>query len=268
MHWIDRAENQFGHICIPGLPRVIVGFNALVFVLYKLQPDYLSVLDLDPARIIDGEVWRLVTYIFIPSVGGILGDWLTVLLYCWFLWFVGNGVEQAIGPFKTTWFYVFGMIGTTIAAFLFGAQFSSAMLNSTLFFAFARFYPEMQLLLFFILPFKVKWMAWGMAALLLLGFVIGDWSYRAALIAAFANYFIFFGREIVHEARQRSEVSARRRRLEAARLSTPDEGLHRCEVCGRTELIAPDLEFRVARDGNEYCLEHLPKSAPAGERPG
>jgi hypothetical protein len=133
------------------------------------------------------------------------------------------------------------------------------MLIASLFFAFARFYPEEVIYILFILPVKIKWLAWIFAAFLLFGFVLGPNSYRAALIAAFANYFIFFGPELIHETRHRRDVSTRRRRFEAESRS-PAETLHRCAGCGATELSDPNLDFRVARDGEEYCMAHLPKA--------
>jgi hypothetical protein len=92
----------------------------------------------------------------------------------------------------------------------------------------------------------------------MLGFFLGPNSYRAALVAAFINYFIFFGPEIIHQARHRRDVSTRRRRFESQSRSAA-EALHRCAVCGATELSDPNLDFRVARDGEEYCMAHLPK---------
>ena len=157
------------------------------------------------------------------------------------------------------------MIGTTIAAFLFGSNFSNGMVITSLFFAFARFYPDEIIYILFILPVKIKWLAWIYAAFLMLGFFLGPNSYRAALIAAFINYFIFFGPEIIHQARHRRDVSTRRKRFETDSRS-PVETLHRCAVCGATELSDPNLDFRVARDGEEYCMAHLPKAqTPAGE---
>lgn len=269
MSWITRAENRFGHLAIPGLPRIIVGFNALVFVLYKLNPAFLNNLTLQPAAVMNGEVWRLITFLFIPSFGGLLPDWIGALFYILFLWFVGNGLEEAMGAFRINVFYFLGMLGTMVAAFFFGGTFSNAMLNTSLFLAFARFYPDVMIYLFFILPVKVKWLAWIAAGLMLLGLLTGDWAYRAAVVAAMANYLVFFGGDLIREARDRSETQARRRRFEAKAAIPEDEPMHRCAVCGRTELQSPDLEFRVARDGHEYCLEHLPK-APASpqERQG
>jgi membrane associated rhomboid family serine protease len=258
MTWLDKLERRFGFLGIPGLPRILVGFAALVFGLAWLLPGYITMLTLDPYKIRHGEVWRLVTYIFIPQTLSPL--WFLFAL--WFLWWVGEGVERAWGAFRLTLYFFVGMIGTTIAAFFFGSNFSNSMLMASLFFAFARFYPEELIYVLFILPVRIKWLAWIFAAVLVAGFFMGTNSYRAALIAAFANYLIFFGPEHVYEARHRHDVSARRRRLEVQ--SRPEtESLHKCAVCGATELTDPNLEFRVARDGEEYCMKHLPSAQAA-----
>ncbi len=254
MTWLDKLERRFGFLAIPGLIRIVIAFTALAWALMWLNPNFRFALDLDPARIRHGEVWRLVTYIFVPQT---LSFWIVLAL--WFLWFIGEGLERAWGPFRLTLYFFVGMIGTTVAAFFFGSNFSNGMLIASLFFAFARFYPDEVIYILFILPVKIKWLAWVFAAFLLLGFVLNSNSYRAALIAAFANYFIFFGPEIVRQATHRHEVSTRRRRFETHSRNA-DEALHRCAVCGATELTDPNLDFRVARDGEEYCMAHLPKA--------
>ena len=261
MKWIDRAERNFGHLAIPNLIRLITAFNALVFVLYKFSPRFLDAITLDPEAVMRGEVWRLVSYIFIPALGGPITDWLIAALYIWYLWWLGDGLESAMGSFRVNLFYGLGVLGTTAAAFFTHANFSTAMLNSSLLFAFARFYPEMMIYLMGLIPVKVKWLAWFYGIGLVVGFVFGAWDYRLALGAAFANYFVFFGREIFQDARHRHVTHTRRTRFLGAQ-RPDDEALHRCEVCGRTEAVAPDLEFRVAKDGHEYCTEHLPK--PSG----
>lgn len=255
MRWMDRVERRLGFLGVPGLPKVLVGFTALVFVLSYVSPDFVPALDLDPARIRQGELWRLITYIFIPPTPSLL--WVVFAL--WFLWWVGEGLERAIGSFRLTLYFALGMIGTTAAAFFFGARFSNSMLMASLFFAFARFYPDEVIYVLFILPLKIKWIAWASAAFLLLGFFLGSMAYRMAVIAAFANYIIFFAPEIWQAARHRREVSTRRQRFESGSRSEA-EPLHRCKVCGATELTNADLEFRVARDGEEYCVPHLPKT--------
>jgi hypothetical protein len=256
MAWLDKLERRLGFLAIPGLARILVGFAALVFGLAWALPGFTSMLVLDPEKIRHGEVWRLFTYIFIPQTMSPL--W--VIFALWFLWWIGEGTERAMGAFQFTLYFLIGMIGTTIAAFFFGSNFSNAMLISSIFFAFARFYPEEIIYVLFILPVRIKWLAWIYAAFLILGFFTGSNSYRAALIAAFANYLIFFGPEIIHQARHRRGVSERRQRFEAGVRDATKEALHCCKTCGRTELTDPDLEFRVARDGEEYCMAHLPSA--------
>ncbi len=261
MTWLDKLERRLGFLGIPGLPRILVGFAALVFALAWALPGFTSVLVLDPEKVRQGEVWRLITYIFIPQ--SLHPLW--VIFALWFLWWIGEGVERAMGPFRLTLYFVVGMIGTTIAAFFFGSNFSNGMLISSLFFAFARFYPEEMIYILFILPVRIKWLAWIYGALLIVGFFTGSNSYRAALIAAFANYLIFFGPQHIYEARHRRDVSTRRKRFEVQ--SKPEtESLHKCAACGKTELTDPDLEFRVSSNGEEYCLEHLPSARTATPR--
>lgn len=167
-----------------------------------------------------------------------------------------------MGSFRVNLFYFIGMAGTTVAAFFFGSNFSSAMLNASLFFAFARFYPDVQIYVLYILPVKVKWMAWVFGLFLILGFIMNGMSYRMAVIVALANYLIFFGPEIWREAGHRAEVAQRRKRFQKTTASE-EETIHCCEVCKRTEVSDPDLDFRVASDGHEYCVEHLPNSGNA-----
>jgi len=255
MRWLDKLERRFGFLGIPGLTRILVGFTALVFGLAWLERGFLSMLDLDPVRIRHGEVWRLFTYIFIPQTPS---PWW-VLFALWFLWWIGEGLERAFGPFRLTLYFLLGMVGTTVAAFFFGSRFSNTMLIASLFYAFARFYPDEIIYVLFILPVKIKWIAWVSALFLFIGFFTGTNAYRVSLVAALSNYLIFFGPEIIHDTRHRRDVSTRRRRFESDSRSQA-EPLHRCAVCGATELSNPDLEFRVARDGEEYCVPHLPRA--------
>jgi membrane associated rhomboid family serine protease len=258
MSWLNRLEAKFGHHAIPGLIRLVAAFNALCFILATLQPEYVRFLELNPDRVMHGEVWRLFTYIFIPNFGGFLPGWLTEILYLMYLLMLGDGLERAWGSFKLNVFYLLGMIGTTIAAFFLGSNFSGVMLNASLLFAFARFYPDAMILLI-VLPVKVKWVAWITAAGILLQFLGGPWELRAAVLVSLSNYLLFFGREIFDEARQRQTVMARRARFERDLRDGTAATLHQCKICGRTEVVAPDLHFRVAADGEEYCVEHLPK---------
>ena len=265
MSFLNRLEQRLGFIAVPGLLRYVAILSALVFVLFKLDPSYLRLIDLDTGAIAHGQVWRLVTYIFVPQLASLMPfpDWVNAAFYVLFLWWMGNGLEDAWGPFRLTVFYFVGMVGTTVAALFFGASFSNVMLTASLFFAFANFFPDVVIYFAYVLPLKVKWVAWISAALLLFNFMLGSMAYRTAFIAAMANYLLFFGPEIYRSARHRKDVTARRRRFEIDVGATQAEPLHKCATCGATELSDPNLEFRVARDGEEYCIAHLPRPANA-----
>ena len=265
MNTIDFLERRLGRFAIPGLVRVIVGLNVLVYILGRLNPGVLSWLDLAPNAIVHGQLWRLVTYIFIPNYGSMFsavfgqpGDALDTACSLAFLWMVGDSLEEVWGAFRLNLFYLIGMAGTTLAAFLFGAQFSNGMLNLSLLFAFAWHFPNTRILFFFILPVLVKWLAWFFAAMLLWQFfTLDSLAYRMSVIAALANFLIFFGPETVARIRHRGVVTGRRRAFASAAMPE-GEPLHQCVICQRSDLSHPELEFRVARDGNDYCLEHLP----------
>ena len=261
MALLDKLEKRFGFLAVPGLIRIVAGFTGLVFLL-SLDPNFYSMLDLRPALVRRGEVWRLVTYIFLPP-GNLAQQfgWLWAVFAVWFLWFIGGGLERAWGAFRVTLYFVVGMIGTTAAAFLFGVGLSNSVLIASLFFAFAYFYSE-EVIYFIIFPLRVKWVAWISAAYWLLGFVGGPNAYRLALLFAFGNYLIFFGPEFISRARHRREVAGRRQRFEEHSRSDT-EPLHKCAVCGATELTDPNLDFRVASDGEEYCVAHLPSAQTA-----
>src|SRR5438046_8360254 len=162
MTWLDKLERRIGFLAIPGLLRYVGFLTALVFVLEKVNPGYLRLLDLDPVAVMHGEVWRLITYIFIPQMASMLPlpDWANVAFYILFLWWMGNGLESAWGAFKLTIFYLLGLIVTTIAAFFFGAAFSNLLLTTSLFFAFACFYIALVIYFSFISSMIVNWSAW------------------------------------------------------------------------------------------------------------
>ena len=112
----------------PGLLKAVVLLNALTFLLITAAPDYAEVLSLDPAKIMQGEVWRLVTYIFVPETRSVF--WILFALL--FLWFLATSLEEMWGPLRLNVFYLVGMAGCTAAAFFFGGGPSNTFLNLSL----------------------------------------------------------------------------------------------------------------------------------------
>jgi len=197
-----------------------------------------------------GEVWRLVTYNFIPHTD----SWFWLFFLLMFMWFLASALEESWGALKLNVFYLVGMIGCTIAAFFFGGASSNTFLNLSLFFAFATISPNYEIFLFFILRVRVKYIAGVLAALFALQFFVLPTPAKMAMMASLVNYLVFFLPGLVKGWHtQRTDAS----RLATFR-RTEEVTMHRCRTCDRTESSHPELDFRVAADSEEYCTEHLP----------
>lgn len=260
----ENIRRTLERCAIPGLIRYVVLFNALVFVLNLLVPRFISVLTLDPSLVLQGQIWRLATWIFIPKT--LSPFWLFFALLV--LFYLGDRLESAIGSAKLTLFYLSGVAACTLVSFAFGLTGSgislangNTFLNFSLLLAFATVYPDFTMLLFFVIPMRIAWLALISAILMILSSLGQPPVVAATLAAAFLNFFLFFHRDLLAhlsslnggKARFSAPVLLSKAREEAL------ETLHRCETCGRTEASHPDLDFRVTASGHEYCREHLPK---------
>lgn len=253
---LDRLERIFSRFAVPGLIRYVVAFNALTYLLGALNPGYLDVLQLDKTAILNGEVWRIVTWIFIPESTRPL----FLLIYLWVTWWIGDLLEAEWGTFRLNAYYFLGMVLCILSAFVFGASLGNSLLNLSLFLALATLLPNMEILLFFILPLKFKWAA--LISLIGVGYILltGPLSAKMMVIVCLGNYLIFFLPGFFRNAKSNRQVAQRRARFEAAK--DHSDTLHRCNTCGITEASNPHADFRVAEDGEEYCLSHLPPKAP------
>ena len=257
---LQKLERKFGRYAIHQLMVYIVGINALVYMLRYGMPesDAIGRLWLEPRLILRGEVWRLFTWIFIPPAASIL--WIFFILYLSYM--VGMGLEQAWGSFRFNVYYLTGMACTVLAAFIVGDGTTAVYLNLSLFLAFAYVYPDFEILLFFLIPVKVKYLAWMNWAFVAFTVLTAPLPGKAAAVVSVANYFLFFGSEILAGTRRRGATLQRRKSF-AAKLHQ-DAGrhgtIHRCTVCGLTEADDPLMEFRYCStcEGNyEYCRGHL-----------
>ncbi len=254
MNWLDKLERRFSHIAVPGLMRIIVVLNAVAFVLLRVNPTWIGALVLDPNRVAHGEVWRLVSYLFIPPTM----NTLFLLFALYFLWLMGDGLEQEWGAFRLTVFYLCGMFATTLVAFfIVRGSVINSYLNLSVFLAFATVLPDFEVLLFFILPVKVKWLGLLSAAFVGVQVLSSGYPENLVPIVSLGNYLLFFGPRFFQVAKTNRDVSHRRAKFEAASRDGAPDTRHRCVICGKTELNDPELEFRVAEDDREYCVTHL-----------
>src|SRR5882724_1338415 len=185
--WLDRRMPGFG---IPNLALYLVGAQACGFLLLLANPSAILLLILDPSLVLRGEVWRLVTFLAVPPT--LSPIWMVFALY--FLYFIVNGIEEEWGEFRTTLYVLVAVLLTIAFSFAFQMRiYSTTKLASTLFLAAATIAPEYQILLFLVLPVKMKWLAWLSVAYIIFVLITGSWLGRLYLLTMYANYLLFFG---------------------------------------------------------------------------
>ncbi len=250
--FLSGLERRLEKFAISGLVRALVFFNALVFLLILYNPHFLGALVFDATAIRNGEFWRLVSFLFIPPTTNPL--FLLIALY--FLWIIGDGLEEAWGAFRLNLFFLITAAGTVIAALIFHTDATGFYINTFLFLSFATLYPNFTVLLFFILPVAVKWLGlitfWFTAA----EFFAGSPGLRAVIAAAAFGYCLYFGPFFFARWRERAGSVIRKARFEKAQ---GECSLHCCAGCGATEQSHPEREFRVTSDGEELCSVCLAK---------
>lgn len=193
--WLYKMEYRFRKLGIDNLMLYITGTMLAVYLTENLTGLAVSnFLYLSRGLVLQGQVWRLITFIFLPPNSGMI---LWVLLGLYFYYFIGNSLENVWGRTRFTIFYLFGIIGAIAAALITGYG-TNMYLNLSMFLAFAALFPDYQIMLFFVLPVKVKYLAYIDAAILFLSFISSDWPGKAAILASVINLLIFFGDNFVN----------------------------------------------------------------------
>ncbi len=190
--WLDRLERRFGKLSIHNLMLIIVGAMAIVFLMNRMLMPAIGVsltetLGFNRAAILNGQVWRVFTFLFLPPSYSLFFIIFSLYLY----YIVGTALENQWGAFGFTAYYIIGALGAIISGFITGYA-TNEYLNLSLFFAFAMLFPNFEILLFFFIPIKMKWLALIDAIGFIILFVLESWSGRLAILIAVINVFIFF----------------------------------------------------------------------------
>lgn len=189
MNWIERLERKFRRYAIPHLMYYIVGGMLLLFLLGIVLPGFSWYwFSLDMELVLRGQIWRLVTFIFLPPGTSLI--WTIFSIY--FYYFIGSSLEAQWGAFRFNLFYLIGCLGTILGA-IFTGYAVNTYLNFSLFLAFAMLAPNYQVILFFFLPIKIKYLAILDAIWFVFAFITGGWSTRIAIIVSLLNVILFFG---------------------------------------------------------------------------
>ncbi len=203
MNWLYRLERRFGRFAIQNLMFIIVIGQFAVFVTDLIMPDLQlsGLLYLNRDLVLQGQVWRLITFIFLPPSSSAL--WIVLSLY--FYYMIGGALENEWGAFKFNVYYLIGMIGIIIGAFITGYG-ANAYLNLSMFFAFAILWPNFEVMLFWVIPVKIKYLAVLDGVIFVISIVSAlaarSWGTFASIIASLLNLLLFFGGDVIRSIKR------------------------------------------------------------------
>ncbi len=300
MRPMSKFEKKFGKYAIPNLATVLIICYIVGYVIKLINLDFLGYLTLNPYAIIHGQIWRLFTWIIVPPA---TGNIVFTLLMLYFYWTLGTALEHMWGTYRFNVYMFSGFLFTVIGSFVvlgagylffyeewmlgnpdFAAKlfdcgalfFNTEHINLSIFLAMAATLPDMQVLLMFFIPVKMKWMGIVYGVIALWEFINGavvtasdgfgnvqfiDVSLfvRAGILSALLNFILFF---LLNKTRLRSPKQVKRQVVYKSQVqrAARTASHHKCAICGRTDETHPDLQFRYCSkcNGNyEYCQDHL-----------
>ncbi len=264
---IDRFCTKHSRFGIPNLAMYVaigqaaVGLVDLVMGLL-LKRHIITALMFYSPYILRGEVWRLFTFIFVPTST----NPFYLLLSCYVIFWTGQMLEREWGTAKFNLFYLCGVLWS-IAGGMFLGSISIYYIHLSFFLVIATMYSEMQVLFMLVVPVKMKWLALLDVALILLNALEQGWVVILLAIPSFINYFIFtwsFWSMKLGFVRRRADpqvINFKRAKRQAEKKARETGGyMHKCAVCGITDEDDPGMEFRYCSkcDGYYcYCANHI-----------
>ena len=284
---MKRKSNAFARFCfkhrdkgIPNLMLYICLGTGLLYFLTLTAGNY-SIYDyfvFDRALILQGQVWRLISY---PLTYWVASPIMMVLfMFCYYS--IGRAMENTWGTFRFNLFYLCGIVLMDVYCMIFNCQADVTYLNLSLFLSYATMYPDARFLIMFIIPIKAWVLALVYLVMILFGFVFDTFPYNLFSIISVANYFLFFGSDVLNVIPRSWRANFRRLfkkkgakgpkvipfvnagSYEASVAKPHAPYTHRCTICGRTDVDSPDLEFRYCSRCNGYhcyCEDHISNHA-------
>ena len=282
---MNNFERKFGRYAVSNLSLKLVVLYIIGYVLYFVQPAVFALLTLDVTAVLNGQIWRVLSWLLVPPDAGSNLFFVAIMLY--FYYNIGTSLERVWGDFKYNVYIFLGIFLTVLSAFAWtvfmrvsgvsglelatmtkyaAPYFSTYYINMSIFLAFALTFPEAQVFLFFVLPIKVKYLGWVDLGFLVLSMVTGNSAERFVIAAALLNVLLLFmwsrswmsysPGQVRRRHQFRKSVAEGKRSAPGA----PSSAMHRCVICGRTEKDGDLLEFRYCtrcEGGLEYCQDHL-----------
>jgi membrane associated rhomboid family serine protease len=263
MRLVDRFCYKHPNFGIPGLARYIAVGSGAAWVIGLINPVLYAYLTLKVGAVLQGQIWRLVSFMFVPYDTSWLG-FISILFYYW----IGSTLERYWGSGKFTVYVLVNMLLTILCGLLLYALGSSAGVTASyvylaMFFAFAVYFPDMQVLFMMIIPIKMKYLAYLDAVFFVLAIVRNPFPLNLVPVVAILGFLLFCGGELLGRLPKRASAQTVNFRRESARIRREQrEALyhHKCAVCGRTDTEYPDLQFRYCSRCAGYhcfCEDHI-----------
>ena len=288
-----RKHPNFG---IPHLMKYLTIANIVIWLLSSVNSRILPYMQFNPYYIVHGQIWRVISFVFIPPSSGILA-----IISFYFYYLIGNTLESNWGTARFTLYFLTGVVLSVIYGFVLFFVFKINMsltayyIYLSLFFSFAALYPDMQVLLFFIIPIKMKWLAIADAVLFIYSIItMSPFPAKFLPILAILNIFIFAGDDILalfglsgrgyrknafggryggdyarndsgrnsasYSGRTDNTINFKKAADKIRRDQSANLYNHKCAVCGKTDTDYPGLEFRFCSRCAGYhcfCSEHI-----------
>lgn len=260
---MKASNNKFKYrdFGIKNLMFIIVSANLLVYLLSMLGNTNLSLsLALIPERVFAGEIWRVLSYIFIPPTF----NPFFLLIVLMFYYYIGRELENYWGTFKFNLYYFSGVLIGSVISLIFNVPIvGSDDLNLSLFLAYAVLDPNRTVYLFMVLPIKMKYIAIVDLTIIIYRVInVPFWQFKLVILYPIINFLIFFTPVLIRKIKGDTKARIRKQSFESKVLKFDGDKVsrHRCSICHRTEKDDENLEFRYCSkcNGNyEYCSEHI-----------
>lgn len=260
-----RFERLISKIAVENFTVYVIALTGLVSGLALYTNSNLGLLTFE-SLFVQGEFWHLLIFPFRVDAGSLFQNaWLGLLLFLFIFWQFASWLEAELGTVRFNTFIYLGwlilLVGGVLETLVVGQAFVSAFyLDFAVLIAVAYLNPNQQILLFFFLPVKLKWIAWIFLVIMIYGTIrlvgiTGDFFLLLTPVFGLGNFLLFYGPDMFARVGRRGAAQVRRAKFEMAMPTS----IHRCAVCGLTEHDDPQMDFRycVDCDDHEYCAKHL-----------
>ncbi len=277
MSFLDKLERKFGRYAIKNLVTKLAYIYSAVYIVFfitsftnpSIQNSIIKFMYFDVNLVMKGQIWRIISFVFLPYFTPSLLTTIFLFFIVMFMINMGNTLEYHWGTFKLNLYYLIGILASIIIssvltfAGMWAPIVNSSYLHTSIFLAFAFIAGETQIYLYGILPIKVKYLAYLDFAFIGFAVLTGSIPTKVTAISPLVSYFLFFGKDIYYLLINKKRSNDYRKKRGTTSFNASYEKpkvLHKCEICGVTDVSDPNMEFRYCSkcEGlHEYCIKHI-----------